>query len=200
MLVRTGRSASARWTVIGLAVVASGCGSSPATTPTPVPAVQQPSPSGFSVSGVVYQSRPDGLMPLAGVALDISAEDHSFPPVATSDANGRFHLAGLQSQPLNIRASKSSYSQPCSARFTPIADTVLDVYIVSNTVLETTGLPPATPTTHRRSRARSTSGFRTGPRKQFPAPRSSPTSAAVMAGRRAPRLCPTGAEAISGVV
>src|SRR5262249_50231188 len=37
------------------------------------------------------------------------------------------------------------YSQPCGVTFTPTSNTTLDVYLVSNSILSTTGIPASMP-------------------------------------------------------
>jgi hypothetical protein len=56
-----------------------------------------------------------------------------------------YRLAGLPSQNLKVRAEKVGYSQPCAAPFTSAGDTVLDVYMVADAILSTTGVPSSMP-------------------------------------------------------
>jgi hypothetical protein len=136
--------------IIGLALLATGCSGTPtpATSPSPqspVPGAPAP-PQGTTISGVVYESTPEGLRPLPGVGLDISVEYQSWPPMVTTDNEGRYQLALLSSQNFKVRAEKPGYSQPCAATFMPTANTVLDIYMVPDAILSTAGVPSSMPT------------------------------------------------------
>jgi len=112
-------------------------GSQPASTQSPAPP--------FTLSGVVYESTADGLRPLAGIPLDVSVEYQQWPPKVTSDSQGRYSVSGLQPDKLKVAAEKEGYSQPCRANVDLKRDSVLDVFVVSNTLLARTGIPSSYP-------------------------------------------------------
>ena len=130
-------------------LLATACGEN---QPSPAPTTpSQAAPS--ALSGVVYEVTAAGRQPLAGVGIDVSPEDHSFLPAATTDADGHykvssseFHNApGAGAGNLKVIATKAGYSQPCRAPISNSAGGVLDLYVVSDQTLATTGLPPSMP-------------------------------------------------------
>ena len=135
---------------LALGLVANGCDRGPATplasspaAPTPV-ATASPLPP-FTLSGTVYESTASGLKPLAGAPLDISVEYQSWPPKTTTDAEGRYSLSGLRPEKLKVVIEKEGYSQPCRVAVDLESDSVVDVYVVSNALLEKSGIPPSYP-------------------------------------------------------
>jgi hypothetical protein len=96
--------------------------------------------------GVVYEVTARGRRPLAGVRLDISPEYQSRVPITESNAEGQFTVELVPSDGLKIVGIKSNYSQPCRVPVrTGVAD--YEVYLVSNDVLSTTGVPSSLPIT-----------------------------------------------------
>jgi hypothetical protein len=102
-------------------------------------------PSGFTISGTVYEATATGTRPLAGFPLDISVESQSHPPQTTTDAQGRYSVTRSGPGPYTVKNAQSGYSQPCVARTATQTDTVLNVYVVGETVLRETGLPASFP-------------------------------------------------------
>jgi hypothetical protein len=137
-----------RLLVIGLLLVA-GCSQSQSPifplAPSAVPTPPAPTPQLPIISGVVYESTADGVTPLAGVGLDITLSYQSWPPNVTTGVDGRYRLAVQPSLSLKVRAEKAGYSQPCGALFSSAEDTVLDVYVVADAILSTTGVPQSMP-------------------------------------------------------
>ena len=144
---RTHKAARKRTLLAGLALVVCGCAPAPSSTTSPSPPAPAPNPSPprFTVSGVVYQSAQGGATPLAEVGLDVSVDYQSWPPNVTTDAVGRYQFAIGGGPRLKVRAEKEGHSQPCAATFTPSGNTTLDVYVVPNSVLSTTGIPASMP-------------------------------------------------------
>ena len=136
--------------VLALGLTGNGCDRRPATplasspaAPTPV-ATASPLPP-FTLSGTVYESTASGLKPLAGAPVDISVEYQSWPPKTTTDAEGRYSLSSLGPEKLKVFIDKEGYSQPCRAAVDLKRDSVVDVYVVSNALLEKSGIPPSYP-------------------------------------------------------
>jgi hypothetical protein len=134
--------------MLGLILLAAACGEpprSPVAPSAPLPpnsTTLPPTPAQFNITGVVYETSADGRRPLAGVGIDVSVEYQSWRPQTTSDAEGRYSISGMSpTLALKLIATKAGYSQPCRL---PIIATnqVHDVYLVSNEVLSTTGVPP----------------------------------------------------------
>src|SRR5437588_4815498 len=114
-------------------------------TPTPSP---PPPPSAFSVSGIVYESTASGRRSLAGVGIDVSLEYQSWPPRTTSDAQGHYQVSGsyvASNGGFKVRGELPGYSQPCRAPITPTQNGTVDIYMVSNVLLSTTGAPSSMP-------------------------------------------------------
>ena len=142
-----------RWVVLaGLVLLANACGErdrsvaplpSAPTSPSPPPV---PAPTGpYKLSGTVYESTPDGRRHLRGVPLDISAEWESRSPRVSSDAEGRYETSAPLGSELKVAAEFPGYSQPCRAGAVLSADTTLDVYLVPNRILATSGIPDLMP-------------------------------------------------------
>jgi hypothetical protein len=107
------------------------------TVPT-VPAVPR-------LSGTVYEAAADGVRPLAGVGIDASAEYQSFPPTTFTDEKGHYELPLDTGRDLKIIAGKGGYSQPCRAAVATATNGVLDIFLVSNALLATSGVPSSMP-------------------------------------------------------
>ena len=114
------------------------------TGATPVPEAR----TSFTLSGTVYESKPGGPEPLARVPLDISVEYQSHSPARVTDADGRYR-ATLPSNldPITVKVEYPGYSQPCVARVTSDIDTVLDIFVVRDSVAGEGPLPESFPLT-----------------------------------------------------
>lgn len=140
----------------GLIACAAACDERRPAGPSPVPSLDPPSlpslpapapPSLFTLSGVVYESTPEGLRPLADAPLDVSAEYQSHNPRTISDSQGRYRISGLSGENLKVVIEKGGYSQPCRAAVALAGDSVLDLYVVSDARVRQTGLPASMPIT-----------------------------------------------------
>ena len=139
-------------------LVLSACESAPSTSsiPTSVPtaptleatdsAPVPPARTSFKLSGTVYESTPGGSRPLARVPLDISVEYQSHTPSRATDADGRYE-ATLPSNldPVTVKVEYPGYSQPCVARVASAVDTVLDIFVVRDSVAGDGSLPESFP-------------------------------------------------------
>jgi hypothetical protein len=139
---------------IGLALVASACQEQQRPVPTaPSPSATSnafaPSTSvnAFAVSGVVYEATPGGLRPLAGVGIDASPDYQSHTPQAASTADGRYEVTtrATSSGIVKVVGERTGYSQPCRVTVSSAANTVQDLYLVSNEMLATAGVPVSMP-------------------------------------------------------
>jgi hypothetical protein len=137
----------------GLIVCAAACDERRPAGPSPVPSsdpssLQAPAlPSLFTLSGVVYESTPEGLRPLADAPLEVSVEYPPMPTSTTSDSQGRYRISGLTRANLKVVIQKEGYSQPCRAAVTLTSDSVLDIYVVSDARVVQTGPPASMPIT-----------------------------------------------------
>jgi hypothetical protein len=111
------------------------------SSPSVVPPATQPVAQ-VVISGTVWESTITGRQPLPGVGIDVSPEFQSWPPTTTTDAQGRFHLTPIHGTG-KVRAELTGYSQPCRVPIT--AFTGIDVYMVSNALLATAGIPSSLP-------------------------------------------------------
>jgi len=140
-----------RYAVLACVVFLAGaCGDRPLptapSTPTSSPEPSAPAgPVSYKLSGVVYESGPNGRRVLPGVPLDISKEFQSWKPQTSSDAEGRYQISSPSGSELKVAAEVPGYSQPCRAGVVLTADTTLDVYLVPNTILATSGIPASMP-------------------------------------------------------
>jgi hypothetical protein len=139
--------------LLALTLMAGACNESqrPPTTPSTTPTIPSPSPSeappqngAFTLSGVVYEITREGRRPLAGVPLDVSVEYQQRPPKVTSDSEGRYSLSNQAGQ-LKVKAEKEGFSQPCRANVDLTQDGILDIFVVSDSLLATSGVPPSFP-------------------------------------------------------
>jgi hypothetical protein len=135
-------------TTLGVVLVFVGCSDtrSPVTpTPLPIPTATPSTPVPLQpIRGIVYEVTAQGRHPLVGVGLDISVEYQSWPPVVFSGQDGRFTSQAANSPSLKIAATKATYSQPCRVQASGV-DADHEIYLVSNDLLSTTGLPASYP-------------------------------------------------------
>ena len=145
---------SLRGVSVGFVVVLSvglvSCDGTPVPTTPTLPAAA-PSQSGATLSGVVFDQTSNGARPGANVPLLVHVwmwEAESFMEV-TSDATGRYSLSGVPAGSISIAAtSGSGYYAPCPAGWDSVSarsDGVLDVHVVSATLLSTAGVPAEMP-------------------------------------------------------
>jgi len=129
-----------------LALVASACDEDTRSQLT-APSSSTVTTSGAStVSGVVYEATAGGLRPLAGVGIDASPDYQSHSPRTTSTADGRYELpASVLAAGNKIVGERTGYRQPCRVAVSSTSSTVQDLYLVSNEVLATTGVPASMP-------------------------------------------------------
>ena len=115
----------------------------PVTPSRPVP------PSVFVLSGTVYEHSPSGVRPLGGVPLDVPLATGSAAPPHTSNADGHYRVEfeGWRGPGLRtVRAAASAYRQPCRASTVLTnGENILDVHVVSESVLSTSGIPSSMP-------------------------------------------------------
>jgi hypothetical protein len=134
---------------IGTIVILTGLGcSEPPSSPIAPSEVRPASPVTpvFStLNGIVNEVSVDSRRPLASVGLDISVEYQSWPPSTFTDSEGRFTARNV-GPGLKIAATKTGYSQPCRVPVRAQTEP-LDVYLVANELLSTTGIPSAMPIT-----------------------------------------------------
>ena len=142
-------SAVLRSMLLAAIVFTLACEDRTPVAPSPSPAARSPAlptPSAmFTLTGTVYESTRDGRRPLAGIPLDISVDYQSWPPRATTDAEGRYRFSASSSEKLNVRAEKEGYSQPCRSAVALIEDSVVDVYMVADATLLANGVPASMP-------------------------------------------------------
>lgn len=70
-----------------------------------------------------------------------------FPPSVVSDNEGRYRVAIVSGGPVKVIAEKTGYSQPCRVAVAGMSDSTADVYLVSDALLSTTGIPASMPVT-----------------------------------------------------
>jgi hypothetical protein len=119
------------------------------TRPTPIPPQPSPPPitnptREFTLSGTVFEATASGLTPLVGVGIDVSPDYQSHSPRIFSDAEGRYQVS-VTSQTVKLVGEKEGYGQPCRVTIAPQADSVVNLYLVSNATLSTTGVPGSMP-------------------------------------------------------
>ena len=102
-------------------------------------------PSVYVLSGTVYEHSPAGVRPLGSVALDVPLATGS----AASNADGQYRVEfeGWRGPGRRtVRAAASGYRQPCRAAITLVdGENILDVHLVQESVLSTTGIPSSLP-------------------------------------------------------
>jgi len=118
--------------------------SPPLTPSAPLVPMQPSPPAAFTLSGVVYEISVDGRRPVADAQIDVSVEYQSWPPKTVSDAEGRYRISGMSGS-LKVIAGKAGYSQPCRTPVALTADRVVDIYLVPDAILSTTGVPSSFP-------------------------------------------------------
>jgi hypothetical protein len=118
----------------------SACNSSPSSPSVAPPPTPQPVVT--TVAGTVWESTITGRQPLPGVGIDLSPEFQYWPPTTTTDAQGHYQVTTIHGTG-KVRAELAGYSQPCRVPVT--ATTGIDVYMVSNALLATTGIPSSMP-------------------------------------------------------
>lgn len=118
------------------------CNSSPSSPSVAPPPTPQPVAQVSMVTGTVWESTIAGRQPLPGVGIDLSGEFQSWPPTTTTDAQGHYQVTTVHGTG-KVRAVLAGYSQPCRVPVT--ATTGIDVYMVSNALLATTGIPSSMP-------------------------------------------------------
>jgi hypothetical protein len=135
-------------TAFFLLLLLTACEKNAPTPPTTASSVPLPSPSftgPFTLSGVVYKTTGDGRRPFPGVSIDVSPfYQLGIRPQITTDAEGRYTVGTSTGQTVKLLALKNGYSQPCSA-LTNTASNGLDLDVVPDEILSTTGLPSAMP-------------------------------------------------------
>jgi hypothetical protein len=88
---------------------------------------------------------------LANVGIDVSIETSHYSPQTTTDADGHYEVSGAGGAPgdltgnLKVIAEKAGYNQPCRAPIASATNGVLDIYLVSDETLSTTGMPSTMP-------------------------------------------------------
>ena len=87
------------------------------------------------------------LTVLLSLSLVMAACAEQFVPVAPSGPVTPFVLSGTVYEHVALRARASGFVQPCSATAVVTGDTTLDVHIVRETVLLTSGIPASMPIT-----------------------------------------------------
>ena len=134
----------------GVVALGSACGGESTvrapSAPTALPASPVPAPAGpYKLSGFVYEATANGRRALPGVPLDVSAEYQSWPPQITSDTEGRYETSRPAGSAVKVAAEYAGYSQPCRVGVVLNTDTTVDVYLVPNAVLATSGIPVSMP-------------------------------------------------------
>jgi hypothetical protein len=140
-----------------LAGLLAACGES-APTPAPSPPSSNPVPSPppaslLTVSGIVLEHTPQGSRPLAGLPFKVitssSPWDYEGPSLVTSDDGGRFHfLASPGSLVAIVIPDGAGYHAPCPSGFDAIgANVAMELHVVADTVLSSTGRPRSVPYT-----------------------------------------------------
>jgi len=133
--------------LIFVVVVMSACRESPQRVigPTGPPVSSLPKPSAFTLSGTVYEHGPFGQRPLAQVPLEISPNGSRQSPEAVSDSDGRYTFTGIPVWEISVQPVAAGYHQLCRAASPFFADLTLDVHLVSDSVLVTSGVPASVP-------------------------------------------------------
>lgn len=120
-----------------LALVACDMGPSP-------PIIDPPVVERSMINGVVYEVDAQGRRPVAGAGIDISPEIYNGFSSTLTDSDGRFSAHPPTGPGDKIIASTAGYSQPCRVPVGAPSDGH-EVYLVSNGVLSSTGIPSALP-------------------------------------------------------
>ncbi len=134
-----------RLTLLLLLIATAACAESqsPAGPSGPV------SPTLFVLSGTVYEHSPSGLQPLGGVPLEIPLSTASPVPFHTTNPDGQYRaeFEGWRGPGLRtVRVVIPGYRQPCRAAITLVdGENILDVHVVRESVLSTSGIPSSMP-------------------------------------------------------
>jgi hypothetical protein len=130
-----------------LVLLEAACQKSAPTPPTTASSMAPPSPSvssPFTLSGVVYRTTTDGRRPFPGVSIDVSPFYQFGIRQTTTDADGRYTVGISSGESAKLLTLRNGYSQPCSA-LTNTAGNGLDLDVVPDETLSTTGVPSAMP-------------------------------------------------------
>jgi carboxypeptidase family protein len=97
--------------VVTVAVLTGACGSSP-VSPTSPSASSAPTPPAapasqltYTLSGVVFELTPSGVMPIEGVQVE-EYDRHQF---ATTDANGFYRISGVSAGRIGVGFEREGY-------------------------------------------------------------------------------------------
>ena len=128
-----------RLTLLTLLIATAACGEGrePWTPTAPV------MPGVFALSGTVYEHGPLGQRPMPNVALEVAGDSGYLTPQRTGE-DGRYRFS-LSSSDVALRVRATGFVQPCIATAVVTGDTTLDVHIVPETVLVTSGIPVSMP-------------------------------------------------------
>ncbi len=137
-----------RGALLAIIALTPGCDTRTPITPSTSPAADSAVPSAErmpTLTGTVYEATREGRRPLAGIPLDISVDYQQRSPVTTTDADGQYRFFGSSLEKWNVRVEKAGYSQPCRAAKALNAESVMDVYVVSDATLALHGVPASMP-------------------------------------------------------
>jgi hypothetical protein len=157
---------------IALTALLTACGDgtrTPAPSPLPSsdsPAISPPPFRTYSVSGVVYAHTPEGIRPLAGLRFQVwwsivSAWDlYPGPTLVVSAQNGSY-TATTSSQEVSLDLVhvdipyEPGFHAPCPPGLDALAgDARLDIHVVPDRVLSSSGMPVSVPITGTNVRGR----------------------------------------------
>jgi hypothetical protein len=130
-----------------LVLLEAACQKSAPIPPTTASSMAPPSASvssPFTLSGVVYRTTTDGRRPFPGVSIDVSPFYQFGIRQTTTDADGRYTVGISSGESAKLLTLRNGYSQPCGA-LTNTAGNGLDLDVVPDEILSTTGLPSAMP-------------------------------------------------------
>jgi hypothetical protein len=107
----------------------------------------------WTLSGVVYESAGDRRTPLPDARVVVAATGGG--GIAISDATGRYEISrplpinsATEISIMGVIAEKSGYSQPCRPSIEQWRDGIaeqVDIYLVADAILESTGIPRSVP-------------------------------------------------------
>lgn len=152
---RSGRVAAVLLVVVGGLIACESGPVAPSSRAGPQPVPVEPSPSTrTTVFGTVFEVSLHGLRPLEGARVVVASIWGT--KFATTDSAGRYEVSGLhdllgqtETPPLqSLNAIKSGYSQPCRpaiGRWLVGADRELNIHLVADDILASTGTPPLLP-------------------------------------------------------
>lgn len=123
--------------VIGLSLLAiSGCSERGSIPSAPSPA------SSFNLSGAVLETTPAGSRPAGSLPLWVRVQTTTswgHFGSTSSDEQGRYSVSNLPRGTVFLEAAWSSYRQPCFASIELRSDAVLDVEVISEATLLSSG-------------------------------------------------------------